>query len=350
MFHEAKSFGIVATGLEGFQGVVGLQQGYEECFSGIAGSEGEGGDTVDAGVEIIEAKANAVEEAAADNFFTDGAGGVIKEDDVIAVPADAAAEVEQEGRDIHQGGGNFVCKGFGRMEVTGVEAKDFLAADGVAEVEFVGADDIGFGADTEKFAFHGILDSICVQRLCKNLVECFLQALAWGEAVSGEVFHPIGDPEVYGAAIFLFEAEVLSDEAAGLTVADPEIPDGGIGMGEGASVGGKWMAEIAGVEVQRDLQIHGPVEPAGKMFGRIGVTIRGISAAFGVERVQVEAHGAGTEGEGCGKVPAEVIRISRFSGIVSGSGNPAALDTGFRVLQTGYIIGLPAGKGDFKRG
>ena len=67
-----------------------------------------GGDAIDAGIEEVERDVGAVEIVAADDFLHDGTGVVGEDDDVIAVPADAAADVQQDLVEPRQHGGDFV--------------------------------------------------------------------------------------------------------------------------------------------------------------------------------------------------------------------------------------------------
>ena len=75
---------------------------------------------------------------------------------MVAVPADAAADVQQNL--IHEGhhGGDLVGDDLRRMEVAHVEAQELLVRDGVAQVELVRADDVALGADAEQLALHRV--------------------------------------------------------------------------------------------------------------------------------------------------------------------------------------------------
>ena len=75
-------------------------------------------------------------------------------------------------------GGDFVGEAFGRVEVAGIEARELLVFDGVAEVEFVGADDVAFGADAEEFAFDGVEREAGGEFLGEDRVEGGGKALA----------------------------------------------------------------------------------------------------------------------------------------------------------------------------
>src|SRR5439155_26732278 len=75
---------------------------------------------------------------------------------VVAAPADAASDVQQDLLEELEYARNLVCDGFGRMEMAGVEAEEFLTSDGVAEIEFVGTHGATFRADAEELGFDGV--------------------------------------------------------------------------------------------------------------------------------------------------------------------------------------------------
>jgi hypothetical protein len=54
--------------------------------------------------------------------------------------------------------------------MSGVEAEQDFSGDGVAEIEFVGAGDVAFGADAEEFSFDGVEVEFAVDFLFENFV------------------------------------------------------------------------------------------------------------------------------------------------------------------------------------
>src|SRR5436190_11740852 len=95
------------------------------------------------------------------DFAGDGLEVVGEGDDVVAVPAHAAADVQQNLRQVEEHAGDLVGDALGGMEMAGVETEQLLARDGVAEVEFVRADGATLRADAEEFSFHGIEVVLC---------------------------------------------------------------------------------------------------------------------------------------------------------------------------------------------
>ena len=179
----------------------------------------------------------ATKESAAHEFFHDRAGRVVHENDMVTVPAHAAADMEQDFVNELEDGRDFVREVFRGMEMAGVEAVEELVFDGVGEVEFVRADDIALRADAEEFALHGVEVEFAVHGHGENLVERGGEALAGRLAVVGHVLRAIGNPDIRDHR----RAELLGDLGADLStgdaVLDPELADFFIRMGERETVG-----------------------------------------------------------------------------------------------------------------
>ena len=242
---------VVAVGFELAELVDRFEQGEQEGLEHGAGADDPGGDAVDAGVEEVEADVDAVEEVAADEFLGDGQQVVVEDDDVVAVPADAAADVEQ---DLGRGaaGRRRSCRRCVRWGGSGRRRgrAAFAVLDGVAEVELVRADDVALRADAEELALDGVEVVGRVERLGEDRVERFGEARARGLAVDGGVLHAVGDPDVGHAGGAEGLAHRGADLAAGDAVLDPEAADAGVGVGEGEAVGGLGVGEVGGVEVE----------------------------------------------------------------------------------------------------
>ena len=80
----------------------------------------------------------------------------VERDHVVAVPAHAAADVQQNLRHEAQHGGNLVRHVFGRVIMAGVEADELLVLHRVAQIELVHADGVAFRADAEELALDGV--------------------------------------------------------------------------------------------------------------------------------------------------------------------------------------------------
>ena len=100
-----------------------------------------------------------------------------------------------------------------------------------------------------------------------------------------------------------------ADAAAGDAVIDPEPPDARVGVGQGIAVGGQRVGEVRRVEVHADPPRLRPVDPAAEVLGLERVALDLLGLRLGVAGVEVQAVGAGQEGQGpvevgCGVRPA----------------------------------------------
>ncbi len=128
------------------------------------------------------------EVTAAHELLRDCARGIVHDHHVIAVPPYAAADMQQELRHELQHRRYFVGQALGGVKVPGVQAEQLLPGRGVAHVELVRADDVGFGADAEQLAFDGVQIVRGIERLLENFVESGLQPFARRFAIHGNVF------------------------------------------------------------------------------------------------------------------------------------------------------------------
>ena len=79
----------------------------------------------------------AAEKVAADELLRDGFEIIVEHDDMIAVPADAAADVQQDLWRIDEHRAELVGDGLGRVIVPGVEGIEHLARQRVSKIELV---------------------------------------------------------------------------------------------------------------------------------------------------------------------------------------------------------------------
>ena len=77
---------------------------------------------------------------------------VVEQDDVVAVPADAAADVQQDLRQEHEHRADLVGDRLGRVIVAGVERQTACRVERVAEVVLVRADGEALEPDAEQLA------------------------------------------------------------------------------------------------------------------------------------------------------------------------------------------------------
>ena len=136
--------------------MTGVQTCALRSLQQVARPDGPRGDAVDARVKIIQSDVDALFKTIRHNLSRDGEQVVVQDDNMVAVPTNATADVQQNLRQILHHAGNFIRDAFGRVIMAGVEAEEFFARDRVAEVKFVRTDDVTFTADAEQLRLNGV--------------------------------------------------------------------------------------------------------------------------------------------------------------------------------------------------
>ena len=108
---------------------------------------------IDAGIEEVETEQRAVEGVAAYDLAGDLGGFVVKADHMVAVPADAAGDVQSNGgvEEVH--GGQLIRDDLGGVIVAVVHQRDDAAGGGVGHAELGRADRVGLKPDAEDLRF-----------------------------------------------------------------------------------------------------------------------------------------------------------------------------------------------------
>jgi hypothetical protein len=266
---------------------------------------------------------------------------VVEHHHVVAVPAHAAADVQQDLRGEREDRTDLVRDRLGRVVVARVEREEDLPRERVRQVELVRADRVTLHADPEQLALDRVAVAGRVDRHGEDLVERLDQACARPAAVDRRVLHAVRDPEVRDAGLAERPAHRLGDRPARDPVLDPEVADALVGVGEREVVGGLRVREVRRVEVEADAQRLRPVDPAGEVLGPDLVAIDGLSLELAVEGVEVQAMAAGDERERLLCVGAQLVRGTGGAGVVPGGGN-AAGELAAEVLEAPDVVALPA--------
>ncbi len=190
------------------------------------------------------------QQLAAHDFLEEQAQLLVEEHDVVAVPAQSAADMQEHFILEEHNGRELVVYGLGGMEVSHVQAEQLRVADGVCQVELMRADHVVFAAQAEKLAFQGVQAKLRADFLCENLLQCLLQSQPGAYSVHGMVFCPVGYPMVDDAGLSLLTAHFGGDFTAGLGMSDPEAAHLAVTMRQGVSLLGHGMREECGIEVQ----------------------------------------------------------------------------------------------------
>ncbi|MNC53725.1 hypothetical protein D3C75_1031630 [compost metagenome] len=92
---------------------------------------------IDAAVKEVQPDIRAAQQISANKLAGDFEQLVIHCDDMVAVPADRSADMQQQLLAEHQNGGQFIGNNFGRMEMSGIQADRLAPGQPVAHIEFM---------------------------------------------------------------------------------------------------------------------------------------------------------------------------------------------------------------------
>ena len=219
----------------------------------------------------------------------------------------------------------------------------------VVLIKFVVADRVTFHADPEHLAFHRNAHLRLVVINGKNFVQRIFEAQTRPQPVCGNVFQPVGDPDVDEGVRIHLRCEIFRDLQADLPVTDPEFAHLLIGTGQGESVFDHRMGKIRRVEidaVQPDLLCK--FHPRREMFGAISVSVHLplVRAENGVACMKVEALFAGDQRKREADVLHQLFGRPCTAGIVARRLNAAARRAA--LVKADDVVALPAmhGNGD----
>ena len=339
--HQGEARGVIAGAFEFLVGCVGFEHRDAERPKQVARADDPRGDAVDAGVEEIQPDMCAAKIIAAHEFLPDRLQLVVQDNHVVAVPAHAPADMQENLRHEAQHGGNLVRQAFRGVIMPGIKADEFLMFHRVAEVELVHADRIAFRADTEELAFNRIAVVLRIEPLLEDGVERFGEPLTRSAPVGGGVFHAVGNPDVGDGRRTQRLAHCRADLTAGLTMLNPKLTDAFVLMRQRKAAGGFGMRKACGIEVQADTEGPGPCDPVAEMARLNFIAIHFLTAELAVTRVQIEPVRAGNERECFRRVGAQLIRRAGFAGIIP-RGHDAAGERPIEILKAAHVITLPA--------
>ncbi len=345
ILERREAAGVVALLLERAELCCRLQERDEQCLEHRARPDHPGGHAVNARVEVIQADVNAILIAAAHDLLREGDQFLVERHHMIAVPAHAAADVEEHLVKEGEYRAEFVGDDLGRMVVPRVESEEESVLDRVGEVELVGADHATLRADAEELRLHGVEEVRGVHVGGKDLVEGLAEPLTVRLSVHGGILESVGNPEIADAR----SAQLTPHEGPDLTahdpVLDPEAADALVRVREGKAVRRLRVRKKSPVEIEPDLLPLRPVHPSLKVAGFEGIAVHTLPTRLGVEGVEGEAVAARQEAEDHLEVGAKFLRGPRTAGIVPRRHDPTG-ETGLTHLKTANVVPLPAVQGD----
>src|SRR5688572_6047213 len=183
------------------------------------------------------------------------------------------------------------------MEVSRIEAEHLLVLDRVTEIKLVRADHVAFRADSKQLAFHSIEMKFGIERLGEDFVQRAAEKFARRPPVGRQVLVAVWNPDVGDARRAQLAAEPLPNLAADDSVGDPEAANAFIAAGEREAGIGLRVREKCAVEIESQLVVLRPVDPAAEEFRANYVTLDPLAAVIAVNRVQIEPMLARNEGQ-----------------------------------------------------
>ena len=114
-----------------------FEESDEERAEHVARTDHPCGHAINAGVEIIQTDMNSLRISVRNDLSSDAEKVIRERHDVIAVPTDATADVEQDFRQKLQDAGDFVRDALGRVVMAGIEGEELLSSDRIANVKFM---------------------------------------------------------------------------------------------------------------------------------------------------------------------------------------------------------------------
>src|SRR6266576_2744527 len=136
------------------------------------------------------------------------------------------------------------------MEMTGVEAEQFLPCDGVAQVKLVRANRAALSPDAKELRLDRVKREAGRERLLEYRIERSSKPFAWSVAVRWRVLEAVGNPHVGHAGLAQRLAHRRADLARANAVFDPELPNGRVAMRQRKSIGRFGMRKTGRIKVQ----------------------------------------------------------------------------------------------------
>ena len=314
LFEEGEQLESLSLGFIFPEQVGRFEQGARHATLCGARADDVSTNTVDAAVEEVEAVMHAVECSGANNLVEEFLCGIVHERDMVGVPSDGAADVQQQLGHEGQHGRDFVGRALGGVVVAGVDGEQLVVLCGIGCVEVVAAYGEAFESDSEDFAFDAVFHH--GQLLAKDLVERLFQQLSVFAVSDADVLATVVNPEVHDAGVALCFSHSIGDATATAGVFNPEIPDIVVGICQG-EVSAFGMRERGAVEVERHVVFAAPFHPRSKVRLVNLVAVNHTTAEVGIDLVQTQPVLSGDEALGLHDVGSQLVDVPGLSRVVS---------------------------------
>ncbi len=150
-------------------------------------------------------------------------------------------------------------------------------------------DNVAFRSQAKQLALDGIANIFVAERIREQVVERIAQPHAWRQPIDWCLFATIRYPHVVDTRRSQLSPHGFRDAPASSTVGDPELSYVGIDMRKSIALGSQFVCKERGIEVQSQLMILGPLDPACEVLRRDSIAIDIGSAELAITCVQVNA-------------------------------------------------------------
>jgi len=163
--------------------------------------------------------------AAAHQLFCNHLHLVIEQDDMVTIPVQGAADVQQYLVIKEQEGRYLVRDILFSMEMAHINAEHLLVADGIVHVELMRSYHKGLTTQAEQLCLQGI-DHFFFGILCgEYLIKGLLEDCTVAELVDCQVLGTIGNPSVQDTRALLFPPDPCCNSSATILMLYPELAD-----------------------------------------------------------------------------------------------------------------------------
>ena len=177
---------------------------------------------------------------------------------MVAVPAYAAANVQQDLIEELQHGGNLRADDLGRVKMPCVQRIKRLAADGIAQRIFMACDRVALHAKAKELALHRGEHRLLVVIGREDFIQRLRHDFAALDGVHTRVLVSIRHPEVHRAGLPCARRKRARDLEAALAVLHPETALVRVKTAQRKIPVHHGMRKIRGVEVEADVARLGP--------------------------------------------------------------------------------------------
>ena len=324
--------------------VVRQQHGIEHRLLPAPEPDCPRGNTVDAGIKIIQCHVHSVHCMIADNLLRHLLCLVIKQDDMVRVPSDRTGDVQGNFREEAQQRRDFIGNNLCGMIMSVIHQRHAFVAVKcrVAERKFRGTGGVGLHPDAKDLGLHGRFYLAEIVGLRKDLVNRILIAHSGSHAVCRNILQPVSRPDIHNCGYAGLLRKITGDTDAAFSVLNPELPHRLIRAGQVHAVrSDNRIREKCRVEINPHFMLFRKIHPFLEMLRLQLVSGYGFPVLKNrIAGMEVQLYLSGNQGHHLFDILHQLFRCFCPSRIVSGCLDAPRKRT--VLIETGHIVSLPA--------